>query len=198
MAPKPAPARVKFRIDGPVPAVAEVLALDRLSEFSGTLVNPPIRARERFPAVVTLGLPIKRALTNQHHLCHYGRPGGFAADRLVINQKLKANAAESHRQQFWLSGQGRGQDQRASGLDGLSQADGRRCRYQITGDTRRCQPSALESISKPRSAHYSDQAGRQNRSPDRDSRLGIDADLTSLKLDNILGLGQAARQAAPF
>src|SRR5207244_1063294 len=40
MAPKPSPARVKFRIDGPVPAAAEVLALDRLSEFSGTLVDP--------------------------------------------------------------------------------------------------------------------------------------------------------------
>jgi len=46
---------------------------------------------------------------------------------------------------------------------------------------------------------YSDQAGRQDRKgPDRDSRLGIDADLTSLKLDNILpGLGQAAGQVQP-
>jgi len=33
MAPKPSPARIKFRIDGPVPAVAEILASDRLSEF---------------------------------------------------------------------------------------------------------------------------------------------------------------------
>ena len=40
MAPKPAPARVKFRIEGPVPAMAEVLASDRLSEFSGTLIDP--------------------------------------------------------------------------------------------------------------------------------------------------------------
>ena len=40
MAPKPAPARVKFRIDGPVPAAAEILASDRLSEFSGTLIDP--------------------------------------------------------------------------------------------------------------------------------------------------------------
>src|SRR5258708_18630506 len=40
MAPKPAPARVKFRIDGPVRAAAEILASDRLSEFSGTLIDP--------------------------------------------------------------------------------------------------------------------------------------------------------------
>ena len=35
MAPKPSPSRVKFRIDGPVPAAAEILASDRLSELSG-------------------------------------------------------------------------------------------------------------------------------------------------------------------
>src|SRR6266436_4617030 len=62
MAPKPAPARVKFRIDGPVPAAAEVLALDRLSEFSGTLVDPN-SSKGTVSAVVTLGLPIKRELT---------------------------------------------------------------------------------------------------------------------------------------
>ena len=54
MAPKPAPARVKFRIDGPVPAAAEVLALDRLSEFSGTLVDPN-SSKGTVSAVVTLG-----------------------------------------------------------------------------------------------------------------------------------------------
>jgi len=54
-------------------AVAEILASDRLSEFSGTLIDP-IQARERFSAVVTLGLPIKRELTKaEHHLCHHGQ-----------------------------------------------------------------------------------------------------------------------------
>ena len=36
MAPKPSPSKVKFRIDGPVPAAAEILASDRLSDVSGT------------------------------------------------------------------------------------------------------------------------------------------------------------------
>src|SRR5216684_4514641 len=62
MAPKPSPARVKFRIDGPVPAAAEVLALDRLSEFSGTLIDPN-SSKGTVSAVVALGLPIKRELT---------------------------------------------------------------------------------------------------------------------------------------
>src|SRR5450759_972093 len=62
MAPKPAPARVKFRIDGSVPAAAEILASERLSEFSGTLIDPN-SSKGTVSALVTLGLPIKRELT---------------------------------------------------------------------------------------------------------------------------------------
>src|SRR6266480_3300757 len=92
MAPKPAPARVKFRIDGPVPAAAEVLALDRLSEFSGTLVDPN-SSKGTVSAVVTLGLPVKRELTKADTTYAITADlGGFAADRLVMNQKLEANA----------------------------------------------------------------------------------------------------------
>src|SRR6202051_2593069 len=40
MAPQPMPARIKFRIDGPVPAAAAILASDRLSALSGTLSDP--------------------------------------------------------------------------------------------------------------------------------------------------------------
>ena len=40
MAPKPSPSRVKFRVDCPVPAAAEILASDRISDLSGTLIDP--------------------------------------------------------------------------------------------------------------------------------------------------------------
>src|SRR5712675_1285704 len=92
MAPKPSPARIKFRIEGPVPAAAEVLASDRLSEFSGTLIDPN-SSKGTVAAVVTLGLPIKRALTKADTTYAITADlGGFAADRLVMNQKLEANA----------------------------------------------------------------------------------------------------------
>src|SRR6202049_4615011 len=91
MAPKPAPARVKFRIEGPVPAAAEVLASDRLSEFSGTLIDPN-SSKGTVSAVVTLGMPIKRELTKADTTYAITADlGGFAADRLVMNQKLEAN-----------------------------------------------------------------------------------------------------------
>ena len=91
MAPKPSPARVKFKIDGPVPAAAEILASDKLSEFSGTLIDPN-SSKGTISAVVTLGLPIKRELTKADTTYNITADlGGFAADRLVMNQKLEAN-----------------------------------------------------------------------------------------------------------
>src|SRR3984957_3959850 len=38
--PKPVQAKVKFRIDGPVPAAAEILSSDKLSDLSATLIDP--------------------------------------------------------------------------------------------------------------------------------------------------------------
>jgi len=184
MAPKPSPARVKFRIDGPVPAAAEILALDRLSEFSGTLIDPN-SSKGTVSAVVTLGLPIKRELTKADTTYAITADlGGFAADRLVMNQKLEANA-----------------------LKVVANNGG----YQVKGDVRiNGQPASLD-YRKPSEGDADiklqatlDDASRARLGFDLgpavsgavpikligkiggDSRLGIDADLTSLKLDNIL------------
>ncbi len=84
MAPKPSPARVKFRIDGPVPGVAEILASDKLSDISGTLIDPNA-SKGTISAVVNLGLPIKRELTKADTIYTVTADlGGFAADRIVM------------------------------------------------------------------------------------------------------------------
>ncbi len=62
MAPKPSPARIKFKVDAPVSAAAEILASDRLSDLSGTLVDPN-SSKGTVSALVTLGLPVKGELT---------------------------------------------------------------------------------------------------------------------------------------
>ena len=62
MAPKPSPSRVKFRIDCPVPAAAEILASDRLSDVSATLIDPNA-SKGTVAAAFTLGMPVKGALT---------------------------------------------------------------------------------------------------------------------------------------
>ena len=90
--PKPVQAKVKFRIEGPVPAAAEILASDKLSDLSATLVDPNA-SKGTASAIVTLALPIKHDITRADTSYTVTADlGGFAADRLVMNQKLEANS----------------------------------------------------------------------------------------------------------
>jgi hypothetical protein len=184
MAPKPAPARVKFRIDGPVPAAAEILASDRLSEFAGTLIDPN-SSKGTVSGLVTLGLPIKRELTKADTTYAITADlTGFAADHLVMGQKLEANT-----------------------LRVVANNAG----YQVKGDVKINGQAATLDYRKPSEGDADikllatlDDASRArlglDLGPDlsgalpikvtgkigSDSRVGVEADLTALKLDNIL------------
>ena len=136
MAPKPAPARVKFRVDGPVPAVAEILASDRWSEFSGALIDPN-SSQGKVAAQVTLGMPLKRELTKADTTYAITADlSGFAADRLVMNQKLEANTLKviANNQGYQVKGDVKINGQQATAR--LSQAERGRRRRQIAGDAR--------------------------------------------------------------
>jgi hypothetical protein len=184
LAPKPAPARVKFKIDGPVPAAAEILASDKLSEFSGTLIDPN-SSKGTISAVVTLNLPIKRELTKADTTYAITADlGGFAADRLVMNQKLEANALKivANNGGYQVKGDVRINGQAAS-LD---------YRKPNEGDADIKLQATLDDASRARLGFDLGPAA-SGAVPIKligkiggDSRLGIDADLTSLKLDNIL------------
>lgn len=184
MAPKPSPARVKFRVDGPVPAVAEILASDKLSDISGTLVDPNA-SKGTVSATVTLGLPIKRQLTRADTTYTVTADlGGFAADRLVMNQKLEANALRvvANNQGYQVRGDVKINGQAAS-LD---------YRKPVEGDADIKLQATLDDASRARfgfdlgpavsGALPVKLAGKIGG----DTRMGIDADLTGLKLDNIL------------
>ncbi|HXO71791.1 MAG TPA: DUF3971 domain-containing protein [Bradyrhizobium sp.] len=187
MAPKPAPARVKFRIEGPVPAAAEILALDRLSEFSGTQIDPNT-SLGKVAAQITLGLPMKRELTKADTTYAITADlGGFAADRLVMNQKLEANALKiiANNQGYQVKGDVKINGQPAT-LD---------YRKPSEGDADVKLQATLDDASRARlgfdlgpavSGAIPIKLVGKIGSPDRDSRMGIDADLTQLKLDNIL------------
>lgn len=184
MAPKPAPARVKFRIDGPVPAAAEILASDRLSEFSGTLVDPNT-SKGTVSAMVTLGLPIKRELTKADTTYAITADlAGFAADRLVMNQKLEANALKvvANNQGYQVKGDVKINGQSAS-LDYRKSADGDAdIKLQATLDDASRARLGFDLGPAVSGAVPIKLVGKIGG----DSRMGIDADLTPLKLDNIL------------
>jgi hypothetical protein len=187
MAPKPAPARVKFRIDGPVPAAAEILASDRLSEFSGTLIDPNM-SKGTMSAVVTLGLPIKRELTKADTTYSITADlGGFAADKLVMNQKLEANTLKvtANNAGYQVKGDVKINGQAAS-LDYRKPSEGDAdVRLQATLDDASRARLGLDLGSAVSGALPVKLTGKIG-GPDRESRLGIEADLTALRLDNIL------------
>lgn len=184
MAPKPSPAKVRFRIDGPVPAAAEILASDRLSEFSGTLIDPN-SSKGTVSALVSLGLPIKRELTKADTTYAITADlGGFAADRLVMNQKLEANALKvvANNQGYQVKGDVKINGQPAT-LD---------YRKPSEGDADIKLQATLDDASRARLGIDLGPAVsgaipiKVNGKIGIDSRVGIDADLTALKLDNIL------------
>jgi len=185
MAPKPSPSKIKFRIDGTVPAAAEILASDRLSEFSSTLIDPN-SSKGNMSAIVTLAMPLKGALTKADTTYTITADlGGFAADKLVMNQKLEANTLKvvANNNGYQVKGDVKINGQPAS-LDyrKLNDADADIKLSATLDDASRARlgldlgPAVSGSIP----------IKVIGKIGDHDSRVGIEADLTSLKLDNIL------------
>ena len=186
MHPKPPPSKVRLKIEGSVPAAAEIMASDRLSDVSATPVDPNT-SKGTFSAIINLGMPVKGELTKENTTYSVTADlNGFAADKLVMSQKLEANNLK-----LVANNQG----------------------YQVKGDVKIGGQSATLDYRKPadgdadvRLAATLDDAGRARLgldlgpamsgsipikltgkiSSERDSKVGIEADLTQLKLDNIL------------
>ncbi len=160
------------------------MSSDRLSDVVATPIDPNT-SKGTFSAVINLGMPVKGELTKENMTYAVTADlNGFAADKLVMNQKLEANTLK-----VVANNQG----------------------YQVKGDVKINGQSATLDYRKPSEGDADvklqatlDDAGRARLGLDlgpavsgavpikltgkigTDSRLGIDADLTALKLDNIL------------
>ena len=187
MATKPPPARVKVRVDGPVPAAAEILASDRLSDLSSTPIDPNT-SKGNLSATVTMGMPVigelKKADTTYAVSADLS---GFSADKLVMNQKLEANTLKiiASNQGYQVKGDVKINGQAAT-LDYRKPAE---------GDADIKLIATLDDASRARlgldlgpavSGTLPLKLVGKISGGDRDSRMGIEADLTALKLDNIL------------
>ena len=175
--PKAPPAKARFRLDGSVPAAAELLALERLRDYSGTPLEPAT-SRGTLTAQVTLGLPLKADLAPGSSAYTIAMDvTNFAAERVVMGQKVEAVDAQGHRQQSGLLDQGRRQDQRRCGSARLPQAARhRRCRGPPPGHARRKRPQQvrLRSGRLPQRAGADQaqrpRAGQRRRQPALDRR----------------------------
>ncbi len=185
MAPKPSPSRVKFRVDCPVPAAAEILASDRISDLSGTLIDPNA-SKGTVAATITLGMPVKGSLTKADTTYSVTADlAGFAADKLVMNQKLESNTLKlvANNTGYQVKGDVKINGQPAS-LDYRKQNEGDAdIRLQATLDDASRQRLGIDLGSAVSGSIPIKVIGKIG---ENDSRVGIEADLTSLRLDNIL------------
>jgi AsmA-like C-terminal region/Protein of unknown function len=186
--PKPPPARVKFKVDGPVPAAAEILSSDRLSDLSSVPIDPNT-SKGTFAATINLGVPVKGELTKTDTMYAVTADlNGFAADKLVMNQKLEANALKivANNQGYQVKGDVKINGQAAS-LDYKKPTEGDAdIKLQATLDDASRTRLGLDLGPAVSGAIPIKLTGKIGGSPDHDSKMGIEADLTALKLDNIL------------
>jgi hypothetical protein len=184
---RPPPARVKLRVDGPVPAAAEILSSDRLSDFAATPVDPN-SSKGTFSATINLGMPVKGALTKADTTYAVTADlNGFSADKLVMNQKLEANSLRlvASNQGYQVKGDVKINGQPAT-LDFRKPTDGDAdIKLQATLDDASRARLGLD-LGPAMSGAVPVKLSGKISGGDHDSRVGVEADLTALKLDNIL------------
>jgi hypothetical protein len=187
--PKAPPAHVHFKLDGPVPAAAELLRMDRLRDFSDTPFDPAT-IRGNLSAQVSLAMPLKADLPpGSTNYAITVDATNFSADHMIMGQKVEAQLlkATATPQGFQLKGdvkiagapasleyrKMRGEPDAEIHINGLLDEPARNNLGFNFGDTvAGAIPIRL--------------AGRVGTSPDREGRFTIEADLTPAQIDGLL------------
>jgi hypothetical protein len=188
LAPKPMQTRTRFRVDAQVPAVAEILSSDRWNEFSGVPIDPNT-SRGNVVAQVTLAMPLKQELTKKDtQYTVTADLNNFSADKLVMNQKFEGTNLKvvANNQGYQIKGEVR--------INGQSAAlDYRKPMGDGDGDIRLT--ATLDDASRSRlgidlgpgtTGNIPLKLNGKIGSGDRDSRFGVEADLSGLRIDNVL------------
>jgi len=187
--PKAPPAKARFRLDGPVQAAAELLALERLRDFSGSPLDPAT-SRGTVSAQVSVGLPLKEDLPPGSSIYAVNMDvANFSAERMVMGQKVEAAALHvvANNQGYWIKGDAK--------LNGIPVAlDYRKPRGD--GDAEVRIQSTLDEAARAKlgfdlAGYVSGPVpvkvnGRITAFEGGESRFAIDADLTQSRIDNLL------------
>jgi hypothetical protein len=186
---KKPPSRMRMRMEGPVPAAAELLTMDRLGEASGAPLDPAT-SRGTVTAQVTVGMPIdpdmpKGAVTYNVT----ADVANFAVDKFMMSQRVEAQMLRitANAQGYFAKG-----DVRIGGMPaaieyrrtrGESEAEVRlqavfddaaraRFGFDLHGGVTGSVPIRL--------------GGRIPSAGDQDNRFAIEADLAQAKVDQLL------------
>ena len=188
-APHEPPARIHFKLDGPVPAAAELLTMDRLRDASGAPFDPAT-TRGNMTALVALAMPLKPDLPpGSTNYAITVDALNFAADRMIMGQKVESAdlKVSANNQGFALKG-----DVKIGGapasleyrrLHGDDAAD-----VHISGmldETARTN-LGLDPTGAISGAIPIDVSGRIATATERDGRFAVQADLTSAQIEGFL------------
>jgi hypothetical protein len=182
------PAKIRFRLDGPVPAAAELLALERLRDFSGAPLDPAT-SRGTLSAQVQLGMPLRPDLPAgaTQYVINMDL-SNFAAEKLVIGQKVEATTLKvsANNQGYYIRG-----DVKIGGVPAA--LDYRKPRGDADAEVRiqaTLDDAARGKLGLSLGAYLSGPVPIKinGRVPavEGDSRFAVEADLTQARVDRLL------------
>jgi len=196
---KKPPARARMRIEGPVPAAAELLSMDRLREASGSPLDPA-GSKGAVTAQVTLSMPIDpempKGVVNYNVTADVAN---FAVDNFMMAQRIEAQTLRvtANTQGYQARG-----DVRIGGMPAM--VDYRKPRGD--GDAELRLQATFDDAARNRFGFDLNGAvtgpipiklgGKIPTSGDQDNRFAIEADLSQAKVDNLLP-GWVKAQAKP-
>jgi hypothetical protein len=186
--PKMPPARVTFRVDGPVPAAAELLALERLRDFSGAPFDPA-GTRGTLAAQVALAMPLRPDLppgATEYDIAV--DLSNFSADKMMFGQRVEAQSLHvaANNQSYEIKG-----DAKVAGapvqieyrrLKGETDAEVRLAATLDEATRARLGIDPANALAGALPMRLVGRVGADNA----ESRFNVEADLTPLKIDNML------------
>ena len=186
---KKPPARVRLRMEGPVPAAAELLTMDRLAEISGSPLDPA-STRGTVTAQVSMNLAIDTdAPKGAANYTVAAEVANFAADKFMMSQRIEAQLlrVSANSQGYQVKG-----DVRIGGLPAAIEY--RKAREDAEAEVRL--QAVFDDGARARFG-FNMQGGLTGPVPirlggripltgDQDTRLAIEADLTQAKVDQLL------------
>ena len=188
-APHAPPARVHFKIDGPVPAAVELLAMDRLRDAAQVPFDPTT-THGTMSALVALAMPLKPDLPpGSTNYAITVDATNFAAEHMIMGQKVEAAdlKVSANNQGFALKGDVKIGGSPASleyrQLRGEPEAD-----VHIQGmlDEAMRNTLGLDPANSIGGAIPIDITGRVGTTAEHDGRFAVAADLTSAQIDGFL------------
>jgi hypothetical protein len=182
-------ARVRFKLEGSLPAAAELLRMDRLRDVAD-LPFDPAAVRGNMSASVALGIPIKADLPpGSTNYAVTVDATNFSAERMIMGQRVEAAAlkASATPQGFQLKGDVRVGEAPVSLEYRKSRGDAEaEIRLQGMLDEAARKSLGLDPGSAITGAIPVRLNGRVATGSDHEGRFNIEADLTPAQIDHLL------------